>query len=112
MIDGSLLGGDFNEVLQASEKRGGLPASARKCALFQNRIDSCRLMDLDAIGHKFTWRGPMQQGGIRIYERLGGALRNDEWRVLFPDAQVRVLPRMEFSDHHPIIISLKEPFLL
>lgn len=54
----------------------------------------------------------MQQGGIRIYERLDGALRNDEWRVLFPDAQVRVLPRMEFSDHHPIIISLKEPFLL
>lgn len=51
MIDGSLLGGDFNEVLQASEKRGGLPASARKCALFQNRIDSCRLMDLYAIGH-------------------------------------------------------------
>ncbi|KAI5428100.1 hypothetical protein KIW84_033197 [Lathyrus oleraceus] len=51
MIDGTLLGGDFNEVLQASEKRGGLPASARKCALFQNRMDSCRLMDLYAIGH-------------------------------------------------------------
>lgn len=33
---------------------------------------------------------------------------NDEWCVLFSDAQVRELAFVEYPDHHPILISLKE----
>jgi hypothetical protein len=34
-------------------------------------------------------------------------MSNDEWRIMFPEAIVKVLPRIEFSDHHPIIIMLQ-----
>jgi hypothetical protein len=63
-----------------------------------------QLVDLGAVGPRFTWRGPLHHGGQRIYERLDRALCNDMWRLRFPDGYVRVLPRLDFSDHHPILI--------
>jgi hypothetical protein len=42
----------------------------------------------------------------RIYERLDRALCNDAWRISFPNALVKVLPRVDFSDHHPILIDM------
>lgn len=41
-----------------------------------------------------------------IFERLDRALCNDQWRITFPNVGVRVLPHVEFSDVHPILISL------
>lgn len=41
-----------------------------------------------------------------MFERLDRASNNDLWRLLFPGAVVKVLPRLEFSDHHPILIAL------
>jgi hypothetical protein len=108
MIDPWLLAGDFNDIMCAEEKRGGVAASTRKCNIFKDRIDVCKLMDIGAMGPKFTWRGPLYHGGQRIYERLDRALCNSHWRLLFPDGYVKVLPRMDFSDHHPILISPKE----
>jgi hypothetical protein len=46
--------------------------------------------------------------GQRIYERLDRALCNSQWRVMFPDGFVKVLTRLDYSDHHPILISPKE----
>jgi hypothetical protein len=82
--------------------------SRRKCRIFRERIEACSLIDLGAMGPKFTWRGPIYHGGQRIYERLDRALCNDHWRLLFPDAFVKVLTRLEYSDHHPIIISPRD----
>jgi hypothetical protein len=31
-------------------------------------------------------------------------LCNDSWRLEYPEAFVKTLPRLEFSDHHPILI--------
>jgi hypothetical protein len=64
------------------------------------------LLDCGAIGPKFTWRGPTFRDGERIFERLDRALSNDEWRLGFPNAIVKVLPRVNFSDHHPLLIAL------
>jgi hypothetical protein len=66
-------------------------------------------MDLGASGSKFTWRGPLYAGAW-IFERLYRALSNDSWRISFPEAIVKVLPRLDFSDHHPILISLFRHF--
>ncbi|MCH96001.1 hypothetical protein A2U01_0016984, partial [Trifolium medium] len=96
---------DFNDILGAHEKKGGAEVSIRKCTNFRDRIDACNVFDLGAVGPKFTWRGPLYRGGQRIYERLDRALGNDMWRLEFPDGYVRVLPRLDFSDHHPILIS-------
>jgi hypothetical protein len=99
-----LVAGDFNDILYATEKKGGAVASLRKCNLFRDRINNCQLLDLGAIGSKFTWRGPIYNNGCRIYERLDRALCNSNWRLRFPEAIVRVLMRVEFSDHHPLLI--------
>ncbi|CAJ2673329.1 unnamed protein product [Trifolium pratense] len=108
MKDPWLVAGDFNDIVCAEEKKGGAAASGRKCKIFKTRIDACSLIDIGAMGPKFTWRGPKYHGGQRIYERLDRALCNGQWRLLFPDGYVKVLTRLDFSDHHPILISPKE----
>lgn len=99
-----LVAGDFNDIASPDEKKGGVVASQRKCSLFLDRINAYNLLDLGAVGAKFTWRGPLFNGHSRIFERLDRALCNNEWRFRFPNAVVRVLPRVTFSDHHPLLI--------
>lgn len=78
--------------------------AVRRCIIFQDCMNSCKLIDLGTIGPKYTWRSLMYHGGHRIYEKLDCALGNEEWRFRFPDAQVKVLARVEFLDHHPLLI--------
>lgn len=56
------------------------------------------------MGSRFTWHGPQFNGGGRIFESLDRALSNDIWRVAFPDAFVQTLPRVDFLDHHALLI--------
>jgi hypothetical protein len=104
MSESWLVGGDFNDIAMAAEKKGGAPASIRKCNTFKDRINACSLMDLGGVGSKFTWRGPIFHGGGRIFERLDRALCNVPWRVSFLNAYVKTLARLDFSDHHPILL--------
>lgn len=99
-----MLAGDFNDIACAAEKKGGATVCMRKCNRFVERINACKLLDLSGVGSKFTWRGPIYHGGGCIFERLDRALCNDCWRLEFPNAFVRVLTRLDFSDHHPILI--------
>lgn len=61
-------------------------------------------MDLGSSGPKFTWRDPIYHVGQRIYEKLDRAMSNIVLIEMFPNAHVKVLARVEFSDHHPILI--------
>lgn len=108
MNQGWLLNGHLNDILSVSEKRGGVKASTKRCDFFRERVESYKLMDLESSRHRYTWRGPIYQGGVQIYERLDRALCNNIWRIEFLNAYIKVLTRMKFSDHHPILISLKE----
>jgi hypothetical protein len=99
-----MLAGDFNDITCPSEKKGGVRASFRRCKKFSDRINSCKLIDLGSVGSKYTWRGPIFHGGGRIFERLDRGLCNDTWRLDFPNAFIKTLPRLDFSDHHPILI--------
>ncbi|XP_058760448.1 uncharacterized protein LOC131633779 [Vicia villosa] len=76
-----LVGGDFNDILNSTEKKGGAPVAQRKCDIFKNRIETCNLFDLGAVGHRFTWKGPIFHGRGRIYERLDRAFANAAWRI-------------------------------
>ncbi|XP_058783395.1 uncharacterized protein LOC131658074 [Vicia villosa] len=73
-------------------------------------MKECKLYDMGSSGPKFTWRGGMYHGGQRIYERLDRALGNEEWKLLLPDSFVKVLPRVNFSDQHPIMVSLNRDY--
>lgn len=52
--------------------------------MFRDIINACKLLDL--IGIKFTRRDPIYHGGQRIYEKLGRALSNEDWRMEFTKA--------------------------
>ena len=50
-----LCGGDFNEILQSSEKLGGLPRPTYLMQNFRNAIDDCGLSGIQFKGPHFTW---------------------------------------------------------
>lgn len=45
-----LLVGDLNQVLSPSEKCGGGAISLSQCKLFQEVVDKCKLIDVEATG--------------------------------------------------------------
>jgi len=100
-----LVVGDFNEILSPSEKVGGVEVDLRRCIRFGRWVQDCGLIDLGSYGHKFTWRGAQRQGFGRVYERLDIGFGNQQWRLKFQKARVKVLPRIR-SDHHPILVEL------
>lgn len=97
-----LVAGDLNDVIGQHECKG-YPVNTTKARRFADRIDQCHLLDLGSIGSKFTWRGP-RFNGVHVLKRLDRALCNEVWRLTFPEAVVKTLPRVDFSDHHPILI--------
>ena len=65
---------------------------------FRKCLDECELFDLGFKGRPFTWQWN------KVQERLDCAVANVEWRMKFPEASVRHLPKLKF-DHDPILIS-------
>lgn len=90
-------------MISALRWRRAAPISISRCITFNNRIQECHLMDLGFIGPKFTWKGPKLNNYDRVFERLNRGLCNMNWRLYFSKAVVRVLPRIHFSDHNPIL---------
>ena len=71
-----LVVGDFNEVLSETEVRGG-EFVANRAGLFRDCIDQCELIDIGAIGSKFTWQRSLH-GMPTIWKRLDRAMA--DWR--------------------------------
>ncbi|XP_061373714.1 uncharacterized protein LOC133316036 [Gastrolobium bilobum] len=100
-----LLAGDFNEILTASEKRGGTPVNLSRCSEFSSVLDDSKLLDLGSCGSRFTWKGPKFSHLDRVFKRLDRAMANTQWRLCYEEVVVKVLPRL-YSDHSPLLISL------
>ncbi|KAI9085740.1 hypothetical protein K1719_032346 [Acacia pycnantha] len=100
-----LLAGDFNDIKTPLEQRGGGRIRESRCNRFNSWIQDCSLIDMEANGPFFTWRGPKWDGLERVYRRLDRCLCNQKWQERFEDAEVSVIPRLS-SDHHPILVSL------
>jgi len=69
-----------------------------KCDIFIDNINTCDLGCLGAVSANFTCLGPLFNGRYRIFERLDHALCNDDWRLGFADAMVKVFHRFERLD--------------
>ncbi|XP_021802373.1 uncharacterized protein LOC110746460 [Prunus avium] len=102
-----MIAGDFNELVNNSEKCGGNPFSHRGGLV--DWIDRNQLIDLGFIGAQFTWCR-QNDNGVLTWERLDRGLSNIDWRHKFPEAFVRHLPRVK-SDHCPLLISLQSSHL-
>ncbi|XP_062171134.1 uncharacterized protein LOC133876926 [Alnus glutinosa] len=98
--------GDFNEILEQSEKDGMGPRRDSQMAGFRNTLEECGLSDLGFKGARFTWRNHHSDHSF-VQERLDRALGDEEWCQLFPNVSVSVLEAL-CSDHNPILICLKK----
>ncbi|GLU11862.1 hypothetical protein SLE2022_285820 [Rubroshorea leprosula] len=99
--------GDFNDVLDQSEKFGGNRICQARVQFYLECMNNCNMIDLGFVGNRFTWVN-MRFSHQLIRERLDRAWANPEWKLLFPKATLFHLPRTS-SDHCPILLDLK-PF--
>ena len=78
--------GDFNEILDKSEKFGGREKMQLGIDNFRRSIDICQLQDLGFEGDDcFTWSNG------NVFERLDRFFENIGWLETFPDYSVKHL---------------------
>ncbi|CAL5362434.1 unnamed protein product [Camellia sinensis] len=98
-----LVAGDFNDYANQGERRSySANQNSRRTQKFIDRINSCNLIDLGSTGPRMTWTNN-RKGLANTMERLDRAMCNAEWRTMFPEATVRVLPRT-YLDHSPLVV--------
>ena len=102
-----ILMGDFNEVLEESEKLGGNPLSIRRVQEYNECMNYCNLLDLKFSRPKFTWTNKRGIWNL-IQEWLDKCWVNPSWKLLFSEASVSHLARIN-SDHCLLLLKLLEP---
>ncbi|KAG2271460.1 hypothetical protein Bca52824_066015 [Brassica carinata] len=95
-----LLTGDFNDLLDNSEKVGGPLRWEGSFLAFQNFVSENGLWDLQFSGNSLSWRGTRYS--LFIQSRLDRAMANIDWMEMFPAARSEYL-RFEGSDHRPLV---------
>jgi hypothetical protein len=102
--DDWLCTGDFNEIVDSTEKAGGSLRSTRQMELFRHIILENQLSDLGFRGSIFTWSNK-RDSGVLVKECLDRALATTGWCENFPDVEVNVLVA-RCSDHKPLWIRM------
>ncbi|KAI7984238.1 hypothetical protein LOK49_LG15G00066 [Camellia lanceoleosa] len=98
-----LVASDFNDYANQSERRSlSNNQSTTRSQKFLDRVNNCNLIDLGSSGPRMTWTNN-RHGLANTMERLDKAMCNANWRTLYPEASVKVLPRTYF-DHSPLIV--------
>lgn len=95
--------GDFNEIRNNNEKKGGPHRSERSFDDFRRMIATCDLHYLKSIGNRFSWTGKRYDHDIQCC--LDRTMANSEWLAQFPSAQTEFLP-FEGSDHRPLVTNI------
>jgi hypothetical protein len=95
--------GDFNSVLDQSEKLGGKPVSSSSNCPYRLFINLFGMIDLGFAGNPFTWCNN-RHGLHMIKERLDRSLASLNWIHLHPEYSLLHLPALA-SDHNPISLT-------
>jgi hypothetical protein len=98
--------GDFNEIMEESEKFGGVRKSQGIMDEFYDTLRDYRLHDLGYVGARFTWSNMRHENNF-VKERLDRATATNEWRDLYPRQVVEVLANRS-SDHTPLLINFNK----
>lgn len=94
--------GDFNDLLDSSEKKGSRPHASWKIQGFRSAVVDARLSNLGMVGYQFTWeRGRGTSKWVK--ERLDRVLTSSSWCDKFPNTRVQSL-EANSSDHLPIFL--------
>lgn len=95
-----ILAGDFNEIIDNSEKSGGPERAEGSFGAFRNMLTNCDLFDLKHTGVSLSWRG--RRRSHLVYCRLDRVLVNPAWSDYFPTGRCHYL-NFDTSDHRPVI---------
>lgn len=95
-----LITGDYNELLDNSEKEGGPLRWEGSFVAFRSFVTQAGLWDVSFSGNSLSWRGVRYNH--LIHSRLDRAMSNCTWYEMFPAAHCKYL-RFEGSDHRPLI---------
>lgn len=83
--------GDFNQVVDPTEKLGGQRLTRTHTASLWNFLNNGGLIDLGFSGPRYTWTNN-RRGAGKIRERLDRAVCNSLWQLRFSGHGVRHLP--------------------
>jgi hypothetical protein len=100
--------GDFNEIVNQSEKIGGAQRREGQMVLFRNVLEDCGLSDLGFLGSKFTWSNGHHDDTF-MKERLDRVVANQAWCGIFQNREVRIIPSIT-SDHNPLLLHTFEDY--
>nr|POF20930.1 hypothetical protein CFP56_76297 [Quercus suber] len=94
--------GDFNELMNGSEKEGGSARPVKQMEAFCEVINSSCLRDMGYKGQDYTWSRRMGNRGW-VRERLDRALVSTNWTARFPQMQLHHKPNSA-SDHCVLVL--------
>lgn len=98
-----LVTGDFNDLLDSTEKVRGLPHWEGSFVAFRSFVTQAGLWDLQHTGESLSWRGTRYNHFIQ--SRFDRALVNCRWSEIFPASYCEYLS-FEGSDHRPLMTYL------
>lgn len=97
--------GDFNELLQISDKRGGNRATHSRCQILSEFIFSCQARDVCSPSNVFSWR--KKHNDQYIYEKLDRCFVSPQWASKYQNSFLHY-DTYTCSDHAPIILSTNQ----
>lgn len=96
------LTGDFNDIINASEKVGGPPRSEGFFTDLRSFMSTCDLYDLKHTWSFLSWRGHRYSHLVKC--RLDRAMANSGWAEAYPTGRSEYV-RFEGSYHRPLVSS-------
>ncbi|KAG2290075.1 hypothetical protein Bca52824_049679 [Brassica carinata] len=97
------LTGDFNEITENSEKKGGPERAEGTFCAFRSFLSENDLFDIKHYGNFLSWRGKRNTHMVQC--RLDRAISNSDWMEVFPSCRSQYL-KYEASDHRPLLTFL------
>ncbi|KAL0676411.1 hypothetical protein Bca4012_004392 [Brassica carinata] len=98
-----IMTGDFNEMIDPSEKLGGAARDIDEGKEFRQMLHANGLWNIKHFGYQFSWAGTRNNENVQC--RLDRTVANKEWLDMFPQASATYLQKV-CSDHSPILTTL------
>lgn len=92
---------DLNETVSSDEKTGGRHYTSSSRSHLEDFIKQYELVD-GYTWDAYSWKSNSLKGAI-IKQRFDWALTSNEWRRLYPRANIKQLTVLN-SDHKPILL--------
>ena len=99
-----LCAGDFNEIIDQTEKIGGRQRPNYLMENFKSTLEFCGLYEVECKGPRCTWNNG-REGEQFLMEKLDRVMANHAWHTRYSNVEAS-LDVAAFSNHLPIFINI------